>query len=104
MFCRSTVPGKANLHIVARSSKQFTEMDITTENGSADSVTELDISLSPRVASLQPSKTMVVADKAVSMAESGIPVVRLAAGEPDFNTPEAICKVFSDTFGLLYLK
>ncbi|KAJ7563335.1 hypothetical protein O6H91_03G106200 [Diphasiastrum complanatum] len=89
---RSTVPGKADSHIVARSSKQFTEMDITTENGSADTLTELDIALSPRVVSLQPSKTMAISDKALSMSESGIPVIRLAAGEPDFNTPEAVCK------------
>ena len=54
---------------------------------------ELDLSLNPRVAALKPSKTMVISDYATALVESGIPIVRLAAGEPDFDTPEPIVKV-----------
>eukprot|EP00250_Pteridium_aquilinum_P006380 c16319_g2_i1 orf=58-1530(+) len=66
------------LKLVAEASK--------IENGSAS----LDLSLNPRVAALRPSKTMVIADKATALVESGIPVIRLAAGEPDFDTPRPI--------------
>lgn len=58
------------------------------ENGSVS----LDTSLNPRVAALRPSKTMVIADYATALVESGIPVIRLAAGEPDFNTPHPIAE------------
>lgn len=61
---------------------------IKPENGSA----KLDTSLNPRVAALRPSKTMVISDYATALVESGVPVVRLAAGEPDFNTPHPICE------------
>ncbi|MCO5575385.1 hypothetical protein L7F22_029185 [Adiantum nelumboides] len=56
------------------------------ENGPAI----VDTSLNPRVAALRPSKTMVIADYATALVESGVPVVRLAAGEPDFDTPKPI--------------
>ncbi|CAM6094796.1 unnamed protein product [Calypogeia fissa] len=51
---------------------------------------ELDLSLNPRVAALKPSKTMAVSDRATAMKESGIDVIKLAAGEPDFRTPYPI--------------
>ncbi|RWR93039.1 bifunctional aspartate aminotransferase and glutamate/aspartate-prephenate aminotransferase-like protein [Cinnamomum micranthum f. kanehirae] len=58
---------------------------------SSDSM-ELDISVSPRVNSLKPSKTMAITDHATALAQAGVPVIRLAAGEPDFDTPSAIAE------------
>ncbi|GLU13152.1 hypothetical protein SLE2022_297980 [Rubroshorea leprosula] len=54
--------------------------------------TEVDISLSPRVNSVKPSKTLVISDKATALAQAGVPVIRLVAGEPDFDTPAAIAE------------
>ena len=51
---------------------------------------ELDQSLNPRVASVRPAKTMQLADLATSMREQGVDVISLAAGEPDFTTPDAV--------------
>eukprot|EP00878_Enallax_costatus_P027045 GHUV01029077.1.p1 GENE.GHUV01029077.1~~GHUV01029077.1.p1 ORF type:complete len:426 (+),score=84.05 GHUV01029077.1:51-1328(+) len=50
----------------------------------------VDQTLNPLVASLSVSKTMALTDLARSMKESGIDVIGLAAGEPDFDTPEEI--------------
>jgi len=47
----------------------------------------VDQTLNPVVAGLKPSKTMALTDMARSMRESGIDVIGLAAGEPDFDTP-----------------
>ncbi|XP_078441220.1 aspartate aminotransferase [Wolffia australiana] len=52
----------------------------------------VDISISPRVNSLKPSKTMAITDLATSLVQAGVPVIRLAAGEPDFDTPAAIAE------------
>ena len=54
---------------------------------------ELDLSLSPRVNSVKPSKTVAITDQATALVQAGIPVIRLAAGEPDFDTPIAIAEV-----------
>ncbi|XP_010555356.1 PREDICTED: bifunctional aspartate aminotransferase and glutamate/aspartate-prephenate aminotransferase [Tarenaya hassleriana] len=51
---------------------------------------ELDVSLSPRVDSLKPSKTMAISDQAATLVQAGVPVIPLAAGEPDFDTPAVI--------------
>ncbi|KAG2437246.1 hypothetical protein HXX76_005909 [Chlamydomonas incerta] len=51
---------------------------------------KVDTTLNPLVASVKPSKTMALTDLATSMKESGIDVIGLAAGEPDFDTPAAI--------------
>lgn len=48
--------------------------------------------LNPRVANLQPSKTMMLSDLASSLREAGKDIISLAAGEPDFDTPEPIVK------------
>ena len=50
----------------------------------------LDTALNPRVAAVKPSKTMVLTDLARTMRDSGVDVVALAAGEPDFDTPATI--------------
>uniref|UniRef100_A0A2P2IMV6 Bifunctional aspartate aminotransferase and glutamate/aspartate-prephenate aminotransferase n=1 Tax=Rhizophora mucronata TaxID=61149 RepID=A0A2P2IMV6_RHIMU len=53
---------------------------------------EVDISLSPRVNSVKPSKTVAITDQAAALLQAGVPVIRLAAGEPDFDTPAAIAE------------
>ena len=53
-------------------------------------MTEVDQTLNPAVAALKPSKTMALTDLARQMAEDGVDVIGLAAGEPDFDTPVAI--------------
>ncbi|CAA0823584.1 Bifunctional aspartate aminotransferase and glutamate/aspartate-prephenate aminotransferase [Striga hermonthica] len=53
---------------------------------------EVDISLSPRVNSVKPSKTVAITDQATALAQAGVPVIRLAAGEPDFDTPAVIAE------------
>ena len=50
----------------------------------------VDQSLNPRVAALNASKTVALTDLARSMKEAGADVIGLAAGEPDFATPEAV--------------
>ncbi|KAM3709771.1 hypothetical protein ACJW30_02G199800 [Castanea mollissima] len=52
--------------------------------------TEVDISLSPKVNSIKPSKTVAIADQATALVQAGVPVIRLATGEPDFDTPAPI--------------
>ena len=57
------------------------------QNGAA-----VDTTLNPLVASVQPSKTMLLTDLAGSMRASGIDVISLAAGEPDFDTPQPVAE------------
>lgn len=52
----------------------------------------VDNSVSPRVNSLKPSKTMAITDLATALVQSGVPVIGLAAGEPDFDTPAPIAE------------
>lgn len=54
---------------------------------------EVDQTLSPRVNSVKPSKTVAITDQATALAQAGVPVIRLAAGEPDFDTPSVIAEV-----------
>ncbi|ONM36056.1 glutamate-oxaloacetate transaminase4 [Zea mays] len=55
----------------------------------------VDTSISPRVSALRPSKTMAITDQAMALRQAGVPVIGLAAGEPDFDTPPAIAEIFS---------
>jgi aspartate aminotransferase len=48
--------------------------------------------LARRMASLEPSATLAMAARASAMAASGINVIDLSVGEPDFPTPDHICK------------
>ena len=50
------------------------------------------LQLAHRMASLQPSATLAMAARAGVMKASGIDVIDLSVGEPDFPTPEHICK------------
>ena len=56
---------------------------------------DIDLSLSPRVNSVKPSKTVAISDQATALVQAGVPVIRLAAGEPDFDTPAVIAEVYS---------
>ncbi|KAL2517500.1 Bifunctional aspartate aminotransferase and glutamate/aspartate-prephenate aminotransferase [Abeliophyllum distichum] len=66
---------------------------LRTEN-SSDTVV-VDVSLSPKVSSVKPSKTVAIIDQATALAQAGVPVIRLAAGEQDFDTPAIIAEVIS---------
>lgn len=90
--CRSSVQPLVNL---PRSSRPIEAMAPAADANGTSAVAEvvLDLSLNPRVAALKPSKTMACADRATAMRESGIDVIKLAAGEPDFRTPYPIVQV-----------
>lgn len=64
---------------------------------------EVDISLSPRVNAVKPSKTVAITDQATALAQAGVPVIRLAAGEPDFDTPSVIAEVNFAKFPIFIL-
>ncbi|KAK4799296.1 hypothetical protein SAY86_024661 [Trapa natans] len=51
---------------------------------------DVDLTLSPRVNAVKPSKTVAITDQATALAQAGVPVIKLAAGEPDFDTPAPI--------------
>lgn len=77
-----------------RSSKCSERVALTTVRASTSlEQMEVDQSLSPRVNSVKPSKTVAITDQANALVQAGVPVIRLAAGEPDFDTPAAIAEV-----------
>ncbi|XP_021771874.1 bifunctional aspartate aminotransferase and glutamate/aspartate-prephenate aminotransferase-like [Chenopodium quinoa] len=53
---------------------------------------EFDMSLSPRVMCVAPSKTGAIAEQATALVQAGVPVISLSTGEPDFNTPSLIAQ------------
>ncbi|CAL5371785.1 unnamed protein product [Camellia sinensis] len=57
---------------------------------------EVDISVSPRVNSVKPSKTLAISDQAMALVQAGVPVIRLTIGESDFNTPAVIAEAGID--------
>jgi len=63
----------------------------------------VDTSISPRVSALRPSKTMAITDQAMALRQAGVPVIGLAAGEPDFDTPPAIAEVRATCTNFLQL-
>ena len=48
--------------------------------------------LAGRMASLEPSATLAMAARASALAASGADVIDLSVGEPDFPTPDHICR------------
>ncbi|MED6198980.1 hypothetical protein PIB30_071762 [Stylosanthes scabra] len=46
--------------------------------------------LSERVEGVSTSKAMLITDRAVSLQQSGFPVIRLEVGQPDFHTPTPV--------------
>lgn len=81
---------KKQSRVVQRCSRRTLVTACASRNGAPGTMVEVDTGISPRVAALKPSKTMAIADKATALAQAGVPVVKLAAGEPDFDTPPAI--------------
>ncbi|KAF9600751.1 hypothetical protein IFM89_012195 [Coptis chinensis] len=63
-------------------------------NGANDTpdVITVDTTLSLRVNSVKPSRTVAITDQATALVQAGVPVIRLAAGEPDFDTPSVIAE------------
>src|SRR6516225_6214750 len=57
------------------------------------------IKLNRRVAELRPSATMAAEARATELKEAGVDVISLAAGEPDFDTPERIKKAAGQAMG-----
>lgn len=53
----------------------------------------MSLKLSSRVQNMKPSATLGMAQKARELADTGVDVVALSAGEPDFATPKAIGEV-----------
>lgn len=66
----------------------------SSQNGT-EPIVSVDDSINPRVKSLKPSKTMAITDHATALVQAGVPVIRLAAGEPDFDTPAVITEVIT---------
>ena len=50
----------------------------------------VDLKISKRISALEPSATLAVMARAKAMREAGVDVVALAAGQPDFDTPQHI--------------
>ena len=46
--------------------------------------------ISKRISRFQPSLTVKISQKAREMAESGVKIISLSSGEPDFDTPDHI--------------
>lgn len=72
-----------------------TVMVVKAKTNSDFDDSDVDISLSHRVNAVKPSKTVAISDHATALLQSGVPVIRLAAGEPDFDTPAVIAEVNS---------
>lgn len=73
----------------------FSQIKLWSSGGNAavaPSSTAVVTTLNPLVADLAPSKTMMLSDLASSLREAGKDIISLAAGEPDFDTPEPIIK------------
>ncbi|CAA2949348.1 bifunctional aspartate aminotransferase and glutamate/aspartate-prephenate aminotransferase isoform X1 [Olea europaea var. sylvestris] len=76
--------------VKTRKLKERISASVKTQS-SSDTM-KVDITLSPRVNSVKPSKTVAITDQATALVEAGFSVIRLAAGEPDFDTPAAIAE------------
>ncbi|KAJ6908084.1 bifunctional aspartate aminotransferase and glutamate/aspartate-prephenate aminotransferase-like [Populus alba x Populus x berolinensis] len=71
---------------------QLSRISVVVKAESRSEEMQLDISLSPRVNAVKPSKTVAITDQATALVQAGVPVIRLAAGEPDFDTPVVIAE------------
>lgn len=61
-----------------------------SNNHNSEVMSEDLYAINPRVASVKPSKTMALTDLASSLRDQGADIIGLAAGEPDFDTPQPI--------------
>jgi aspartate aminotransferase len=60
--------------------------------------------ISERSSQVEASKTLQVKEKALELKARGIDVIDLTAGEPDFNTPENICRAGIDAINKGFTK
>ncbi|KAK1302102.1 hypothetical protein QJS10_CPB12g01248 [Acorus calamus] len=67
-------------------------LSLVVKSDSSKEMALVDPTVSPRSNSLKLSKTMAITDHATALVQAGVPVIRLAAGEPDFNTPPVIAE------------
>ncbi|KAF9600754.1 hypothetical protein IFM89_012198 [Coptis chinensis] len=90
----SLFPQSKNLHFNWKKSPRENSIKMNAVNGASNApdVITVDTTLSPRVNSVKPSKTVAITDQATALVQAGVPVIRLAAGEPDFDTPSVIAE------------
>ncbi len=62
------------------------------------------LSLADRMAALEPSATMAMAARAGALKAAGLDVIDLSVGEPDFPTPEHICRAGSEAIAAGFTK
>lgn len=62
------------------------------------------IEVSRRISTIAPSMTLAISAKANELKAAGIKVINFGVGEPDFNTPEHICKAAKDALDKGYTK
>ncbi|MDE7329699.1 MAG: pyridoxal phosphate-dependent aminotransferase [Clostridia bacterium] len=60
--------------------------------------------VSRRISTIAPSMTLAISAKANELKAAGIKVINFGVGEPDFNTPEHICKAAKDALDKGYTK
>jgi len=60
--------------------------------------------LAARMAALEPSATMAMAARAGAMKAAGVDVIDLSVGEPDFPTPEHICRAGAEAIAAGFTK
>ena len=56
--------------------------------------------LSARVLAISPSATLEITNKVLQLRRSGVDIVTMNAGEPDFGTPENICRAAVEAISL----
>jgi len=62
------------------------------------------LNLAARMAALEPSATMAMAARAGAMKAAGVDVIDLSVGEPDFPTPEHICRAGAEAIAAGFTK
>nr|TKS05781.1 bifunctional aspartate aminotransferase and glutamate/aspartate-prephenate aminotransferase-like [Populus alba] len=94
-ICLFSIPGLTVCYfkpLEAARQSQLSRLSVVVKAESRSEEMQVDISLSPRVTAVKPSKTVAITDQATALAQAGVPVIRLAAGEPDFDTPAVIAE------------
>ncbi len=62
------------------------------------------IQVSDRIKAIAPSMTLAISAKANELKASGVRVINFGVGEPDFNTPEHICRAAKDALDKGYTR
>ncbi|XP_027337641.1 bifunctional aspartate aminotransferase and glutamate/aspartate-prephenate aminotransferase-like [Abrus precatorius] len=101
---RCVFPSFSTLPLRAMQNGKHVELSKTFGVVKAKSNGDLEISLSPRVDAVKSSKTVAISDHATALLQAGVPVIRLAAGEPDFDTPAVISEAGMNAIGEGYTR